>query len=176
MQLHLAAYRARSDVAAVVHAHPPFATAMGLAGRPLSPSIPEAVVSIGDVIPVAPFAMPGAKENEDIVSGILGETDVFMMQGNGVLSVGTDLEQAYLRLELVEHVAMIQHLAAQMGKPLALAPGDLAELLRKRASIGLGPRGGGERAAAPLPGGSSADIDCIRDAIVEEIRKVLKGS
>ena len=169
IQLHLAAYRARSEVAAVVHAHPPYASAMGLAGQALRPSIPEAVVSIGDVIPVAPFVMPGARENEDVVSGILGETDVFMMQGNGVLAVGTDLEQAYLRLELVEHVARIQHLAAQMGKPFTLAPEDLAGLLEKRASLGLGP-------GKPQAGGSSLDMDCIRDAIVDEIRKVLKGS
>jgi L-fuculose-phosphate aldolase len=173
IQLHLAAYRTRSEVAAVVHAHPPYASAMGLAGQALRPSIPEAVVSIGDVIPVTPFVMPGAKENEDVVSGILRETDVFMMQGNGVLAVGTDLEQAYLRLELVEHVVRVQHLAAQMGKPFTLAPGDLAKLLEKRASIGLGPRKTKAGASSP---GQGPDIDCIRDAIVDEIRKVLQGS
>lgn len=175
IQLHLAAYRTRSEAAAVVHAHPPFATAMGLVGQALRPSIPEAVVSIGDVIPVAPFAMPGAKENEAIVAAALGEADVFMMQGNGVLSVGTDLEQAYLRLELVEHVAMMQFHAARMGKPMALSKSDLEQLLEKRASIGLGPgAGGGKRPSGA--GGTGPDIETIRDVIAEEIRKVLQGS
>jgi L-fuculose-phosphate aldolase len=174
IQLHLAAYRSRSDVAAVVHAHPPFATAWGLAGEALRPSIPEAVISIGDVVPVVPFAMPGAKENEDLVAGALREADAFMMQGNGVLAVGADVEQAYLRLELVEHLAVIQTHASRMGRPFALARGDLEKLLEKRAALGLGPKAhaGSE---PPAAGSAARSVDEIRDIIAEEVRKVLRG-
>ena len=51
IKLHLAAYAARPEIRAVVHAHPPFATARGLLGKPLYPALPEAVVSLGDIIP-----------------------------------------------------------------------------------------------------------------------------
>src|SRR5207253_1684370 len=57
-ELHLAAYRARPDVDAVLHAHPPYATAFGAARAPLEPiCLPEAVVSLG-YVPLAPCAMP----------------------------------------------------------------------------------------------------------------------
>ncbi|MFH1438431.1 MAG: class II aldolase/adducin family protein [Pseudomonadota bacterium] len=174
IQLHLAAYRAREEISAVVHAHPPFATAQGLTGQALRPCLPEAVVSIGDMIPVAPYAMPGAEENSSLVAEALDQADVFMMQGNGVLSTGPDIEQAYLRLELVEHIAKIQYYAQSMGKPFTIPTQDMARLLEKRASIGLGPKAGGPPAAAPLEGGRH-DADAIRKIIADEIRKVLKG-
>src|SRR3989344_8023424 len=83
MQLHLAAYRARPEIAAVIHAHPPFATARGLVGEPLAPQLPEAVVSIGAQIPVVPFAMPGDAANESIIADGLGMADVLLLPGNG---------------------------------------------------------------------------------------------
>ena len=140
IKLHLAAYRARPDAVAVVHAHPPFATARGLGGRSLYPALPEAVVSLGREIPATPFAMPGTPESERCVADALAVADVLMMPGNGVLSIGDDLEQAWLRLELVEHLAQIEYYAHQMGEPLRLEPEQLDKLLQKRASIGLGPQ------------------------------------
>lgn len=57
--LHLAVYRVRSDVQAVVHAHPPVAIAHTLAGVSLStPLMPEVVVELGDVVTV-PYTTPG---------------------------------------------------------------------------------------------------------------------
>ena len=173
MKLHLAAYRSRVDARAVVHAHPPFATARGLVGKPLGNVLPEAVVSIGEVIPVSPFAMPGAPENEEIVARALQQTDVFMMPGNGVLSIGSDVEQAYLRLELVEHVAKIDYYARQCGEPMTLSEDDLRALLEKRASLGLGPS---HRCAVPFTGDAPADgkTDPLREIIASEIRKILE--
>lgn len=140
LKLHLIAYGARPDIKAVVHAHPPFATARGLLNLPIKPALPEAIVSIGEVVPVVTFAMPGAKENDDIIAKALAEVDVFMLPGNGVLAVGDSVEQAYLRLELVEHLAKIDYYARTMGTPMKLADNDIATLLAKRASIGLGPK------------------------------------
>jgi len=62
-----------------------------------------------------------------------------MLAGNGVLAVGENVEQAYLRLELLEHIAKIQFYAEQMGVPMALSEENLNVLLQKRASIGLSP-------------------------------------
>lgn len=140
IKLHLAAYRARNDVQAVLHAHPPFATARGLVGLPLIVALPEAVVSIGSVIPVASFAMPGDARNDEIIEELLSTTDVMMLPGNGVLSVGDNVEQAYLRLELLEHLAKIEFYANAMGTPMVLSEDNTSALLEKRASIGLGPK------------------------------------
>jgi len=177
IQLHLAAYKARADVQAVVHAHSPFATARGLVGKALKPVLPEAIVSVGDIIPVVAFAMPGAKENIEIIAQALAEVDVFMMPGNGVMAVGDSVEQAYLRLELVEHLAKIDYYALHMGKPMELGDANLAKLLEKRAAIGLGPKKPKilslETTAKPY----DSQLTMIKKIIAEEIQKMeQKGS
>ncbi|MCP5103885.1 MAG: class II aldolase/adducin family protein [bacterium] len=171
VKLHLAAYRVRDDLGAVVHAHPPFAMARGLVGGDFEICVPEAVVSIGDVIPVARYAMPGSVENDQVVAEALSRCDVFMMAGNGVLSVGRDVKEAYLRMELLEHLLKIDYYAKSMGQVMTLPAGDKRKLLEKRASIGLGPKG----ASAPAVSPKQVDQkDLLKDLISEEIKKVLK--
>ncbi len=162
IQLHLAAYRARENINAVVHAHPPITTARGLVNLPLRPTLPEAIVSIGAEIPVVPFAMPG--KNTELISEALLKSDVFMLAGNGVLAVGENIEQAYLRLELVEHIAKIQFYAEQMGVPMSLAAENLEILLKKRASLGLG-------SLPVVPANKSVD----RHALLNDIKALIKG-
>lgn len=174
IQLHLAAYKARDEVKAVVHAHPPFAAARGLVGKELRPALPEAIVSIGDLIPVVAFAMPGAKENIEIVAQALAEGDVFMLPGNGVLAVGDSVEQAYLRLELVEHLAKIDYYAASLGQSMELSAENLTKLLEKRASIGLGPKKP-KLPSQPAVEKKSPDsqLDLIKKLIADEIKKAI---
>jgi len=62
-----------------------------------------------------------------------------LLAGNGVLTVGDDLNQAYLRMELVEHYAKIVTLARQAGGLRELAPEQLAKLLEARRKAGLEP-------------------------------------
>ncbi len=171
IKLHLAAYKAREDAAAVVHAHPPFAMARGLAGGDFETNVPEAVVSIGDVIPVARYAMPGAPENNDIIAEALARCDVFMMKGNGVLAVGRDLKEAYLRLELLEHLLKIDHYTRSLGETFVLPGQDKSKLLEKRSSIGLGPKGGYQPSPSPEPANQN---QLIKGLIAEELKKILK--
>ena len=131
LNIHLAVYRSRSDVAAVIHAHPPYATALGVSGRELACFLPEAVVSLGQRVPLVPLAAPGAAA----VSAIepwLAKYDAVLVQGNGVWAWGVDVEQAYLRLELVEHLASIAHHAIQWGGPQPLPQEMVNTLLEAR--------------------------------------------
>jgi len=173
IKLHLAAYRARSDAKAVIHAHPPFATARGFIGKDLHPQLPEAVVSIGECIPVMPFAMPGAEESESIVASALSIADIFIMPGNGVLVIGDDLEQAYLRLELVEHVSKVDFYSHQMGTPMILSDENVQKLVDKRNSIGLGPQARGIKSQKTII--KNENTSNIEILIAEEIKKVLKA-
>ena len=179
IKLHLAAYRARQDIKAVVHAHPPFSMARGLVGGDFEINVPEAVVSIGGVIPVARYAMPGAKENDEIIAEALSGCDVFMMAGNGVLSVAADVKDAFLRMELLEHLLKIDYYAKSMGTAMTLPPEDKQELLKKRASIGLGPKTV-NFPSAPVSSAPAREkqtevrTDLIKDLIAEELKKILK--
>jgi len=141
LDLHLAAYRARPEVNAVVHAHPPHATAVGLVGGELSPlAMPEIVVSLGSRIPTLPRSMPKDPEAAKLLEALLAEHDAVLLSGNGALAIGEDLTQPLLRMELVEHYARILSIARGWGTVPALAEPDLAKLLEARKKAGLGPR------------------------------------
>jgi L-fuculose-phosphate aldolase len=130
-ELHLAAYRARPDVDAVLHAHPPYATAFGAARQPLEPiCLPEAVVSLG-AIPLAPFAMPKTPLAIEAVSRCAAEADAMLLPGNGVLTLAPDVALAYLRMELVEHLAHILHHARALGGAQALSADEMKALLEQ---------------------------------------------
>lgn len=139
--LHASAYRARRDVGAVLHAHPPCATAFGVAKKSLGvPALPEMVVSLGANIPTLEAALPKSSSQDAALARALtdGDADAVLIAGNGVLTVGVDLEQAFLRMELVEHYARILVAAAPLGGPSALSSDDVKKLLEARTKAGLG--------------------------------------
>ena len=141
LELHLAVYRARPEAQVVLHAHPPVATAFGLVGQELSPiALPEMVVSLGDKVPTLPRAMPKDPEGVKRVEAAAAEYDAFLLAGNGAITLGDDLTQALLRMELVEHYAKILMAARSLGTVQPLAPADVQKLLEARKKAGLGPR------------------------------------
>jgi L-fuculose-phosphate aldolase len=138
MGLHLAVYRARPDVAAVVHAHPPTATGFAVAGVPLDEAfMAEAVVSLGPGVPTVPFAAPGTEAARALEAYAQGH-DAVLLGGHGVLTWGPDVETAYLRMELVEHLARVALVARQLGGVRPLPAAVLPRLLEARAKAGLG--------------------------------------
>lgn len=141
LELHLAIYQARPEAEAVVHAHPPIATAWGVVGQELAPiPLPEMIVSLGDKIPTLPRALPKDAEALKRVAAAAKQHDAMLLSGNGALTWGTSLEMALLRMELVEHLARILSAAKALGPVPPLAPGELAKLLEARKKAGLGPR------------------------------------
>jgi L-fuculose-phosphate aldolase len=137
INLHLAVYRLRADVKAVVHAHCPYATAFACAQKSIPhPFLPEAVVSIGASIPMVPLALPG-QSAVDALSTWIRKTDVAVIAGNGVLAWGPDLNTAYLRMELVEHIAKIAYLAQNLGGVKLLEEKQIESLIQKRVQAKL---------------------------------------
>jgi len=139
ISVHLRIFSARRDVQAVVHAHCPSAMAVGCANQELMTSaVPEAVVSLGPGVPLVGLALPGSNEIWAELDPLLPHYDAVMIGGNGVFAWGKNLEQAFLRLELVEHVAKICLESLPLGGPRMLSPEQVAKLLKKRAEAGLG--------------------------------------
>jgi L-fuculose-phosphate aldolase len=140
--LHAACYSARSDVGAVVHAHPVAATTWGLCGRPLPSLLPEQVVSLGQV-PVLSLSLPKSPAQDQALARALtdGDADAVLIAGNGVVTVGIDLEQALLRMELVEHIASMCAAGAALGGVPSLPTEMISTLLQARTKAGLGKAG-----------------------------------
>jgi L-fuculose-phosphate aldolase len=136
--MHLAVYRAREDVNAVVHAHPPVATAFAVAGLGLPGDVlPELAVQMGDV-PVVPYATPGTEAMPDALTPYLPNYDAFLLANHGATTLGCTLAEAHQRMESLEHSANILLTARLLGRVNALGAEDarvLAEA-RRRAVAG----------------------------------------
>jgi L-fuculose-phosphate aldolase len=137
LRLHLAAYRARPDVLAVTHAHPPYATAFAVAGINLAQCVlPEVVVTLGRVV-LAPYGTPGTEELPKTVEADLASSDAFLLSNHGVVTLGRTLTEAFFRLETVEHYAQILHLARQLGSIQRLTTEQVDKLNMQRKGLGL---------------------------------------
>ena len=136
--MHLECYRQRDDVNGVVHAHPPTAVALTLAGVDLGQClIPEMVVLLG-LVPTAPYSTPSSEENRLAITALIREHDAIMLSNHGSLTVANSLWDAYLLLESLEHGAIIIHRALQISKELnAIPPEQLGKLVDYREKFGL---------------------------------------
>jgi len=133
--MHLEVYRQRPDVAAVVHAHPPLATAFSIAGMSLAKCvIPEVIVTLGS-IPTAEYATPGTGEVPESIRQAIQGFDALILAHHGSLTVGKTLWEAYLRLEKVEHTAKITMAAQQLGGAHSLAAQDVEKLTAIRREL-----------------------------------------
>jgi len=160
--LHLVIYERRPDVHAVVHAHPPHATAISAArGNPIErPFIAEALVSLGPKIPKLPYAQPGEPARAALAPWC-ELVDAAILANHGVIAWGADPEQALLRLELVEHLARIAIAAAPLGGVDPLPDAAIPPLLAARAKANIGRAADrAEQTAAELLGRSAPVVAC----------------
>ena len=126
--MHLACYRARGDIGGVCHAHPPAATAFACARKALEqPILSEIAMTLGRV-PVAPYGQSGTEELPRTIVPLLERYDAVLLANHGALTVGADLEQAYYRMETVEHTAAIYLNVQRLGGGVELTPEQLAAL------------------------------------------------
>jgi L-fuculose-phosphate aldolase len=136
--MHLAAYAARPDVRAVVHAHPLTAITLTIAGLPPpNDLVPEAAVTLGEVV-VAPFATPGTSEVAASLAPLWADHDVLMLERHGALALGRTLAEAFDRLETLERVARMALFARLLGSCEALPRHAIDRVL---AAAGKPPRG-----------------------------------
>lgn len=137
--MHLAAYRARPDVFAVVHAHPPIATAFAVSGQGLPGDVlPELAIQVGEV-PLVPYATPGTDALPDAMKPFLPNYDAFLLANHGVTTLGRTLMEAHQRMESVEHSANILLTARLLGRVNALDVDDVRVLEAARRRVSSGP-------------------------------------
>jgi len=149
-------YLVRDDVHAVVHAHPPYATALACAGIPIRTFLAEAVVSLGADVPLTELAPPSGRDGAAPIAALINEYDALLLTQHGVLTVGRDLEQAMLRMELVEHLARIWTIAQPLGGVKELPESMVQAMLAKRRKA-AGTLGKAARGSDPEPGAMVLD-------------------
>jgi len=127
--MHLLIYRLRPDVNGIVHAHPPTATGFAAAGIALNqPLVCEVVIGLGS-IPLAKYGTPGTPELTDALEPLVPGFDAILMSNHGVVAYGADLDQAYMKMETVEHFARIALVTHQLGHQQPLGAAELEKLV-----------------------------------------------
>jgi L-fuculose-phosphate aldolase len=158
MQMHLEVYRQRPDVNAVVHAHPPVATAFAVAGIPLDRAVLAEVVTTLGSVPIAEYATPSTRELPEAVRKYVKAHDGMLLANHGALTLGADLFSAYYKMETIEHFANISFVARMLGGERLLSREEVARLQGLRGMYGI---------AAPAPicadpasSASAEQVDC----------------
>jgi L-fuculose-phosphate aldolase len=107
--LHLAAYAARVEVAAVLHAHPPACTTLAMLERPLDTSTTEeGRIGLGEV-PLLPPAEAGDPEAAARWGGAVATgAKAGLLAQHGIVVWGRDLRDAFARIETCEALAELQ--------------------------------------------------------------------
>src|SRR5690348_6693334 len=147
--MHLLIYRMRADVNGIVHAHPRTATGFAAAGMALDqPLACEVVIGLGQ-IPLAPYGTPGTPELARTLEPLVPQYDAILMANHGVVTYGSDLQSAYMKMETVEHFAQIALVTHILGRQQLLDSADLEKLVKARKSYS------GVNSAAPMPVHSS---------------------
>ena len=163
ISMHLTVYRARPDVKAVTHAHPPKSTGFAVAGIPLDRAVlAEVVVTLG-CIPLAAYGTPSTQELADSVDRLIRQSDGVLLSNHGAITVGKDVYDAYYKMEVIEHFAEISLVARQLGRERLLPAEEVSRLVSLRSKV-YGVQAPGAGAGCPVPAESlsgAADSDDV---------------
>jgi L-fuculose-phosphate aldolase len=130
IKLHLRILNKRRDCQAVIHAHPPVATAFALAGEDIPDDLlPESAYVLGSVATV-PFGMPGTDELPDKLEPLLEDHKTFLLANHGAAVMGCDLLDACYRMETLERVARLILYARQIGEPQRMPDDAFQHMLK----------------------------------------------
>jgi L-fuculose-phosphate aldolase len=197
--LHLAVYKNRPDVKAVVHCHPPHATAFAVAGVPIPQCVlPEVEVFLGDV-PTAVYDTPGTQKFADTIVPHLKASNTIILANHGTVTFGPDLEKAYWNSEIIDAYCRILILAKQIGNVNYFNPQQTKELLDLKKRLGYDDlrlregencdlcanatfgRGYTEEASPPAPGknghvAGANDMDELVRLVTDQVMAALDGA
>lgn len=142
LQMHLLIYEERPDVRAVCHAHPPHGTAFAVAGLAIDqPILSEVILTLG-CVPLADYGTPSTTEVTEAMRPLVKHHNALLMANHGAVAYGTDLWQAFDRLETLEHTARIAILARILGGSQNLPNDAIEKLINLREKAGYLGEGG----------------------------------
>lgn len=136
LAMHLLIYRMRPDVNAVCHAHPPHGTAFAVAGLAIDkPILSEVILTLG-CVPLTGYGTPSTEELTEAMKPFVEHHNALLMANHGAVAYGSDLWQAFDRLETLEHTAKIAILAKSLGGAVDLPADAIEKLINIREKAG----------------------------------------
>jgi L-fuculose-phosphate aldolase len=177
MAMHLTIYRLRPDIRSVLHAHPPVATGFATAGRALNLGLlPEIVIRLGSV-PLCDYGLPGTPALTEGMLPYIPKYEALLMANHGVVCYGTDVFDAYFKMESVEHFARIALVAELLGGPKVLPRVEIQKLFDSRKRYCVDSNNGFDQ-GAPLAAEDMPEpnekIEITRNELLAVIDEALK--
>ena len=189
--MHEQCYLERPDISAVVHAHPPYVVALALAGVTLSQCVlSETCLLLGPIL-TAPYSTPTTDEVPRVLKPYLRQANAIVLDRHGAITVGRTLDEAWHRMEAIEHAAKITQAARALGPVAPLPPAEVTKLQDLANKLGI-PRppdpctlcnacpsgGGGPQSSPPknacashAPVADSGLEKSILDAVLAQLRR-----
>ena len=170
--MHALIYAERRDVRAVVHAHPPFTVALALAGVSLTDCVLSETCLLLGPVPTAPYSTPTTNEVPESLRPYVRSANAIIMHRHGALTMGRTLDEAWQRMEAVEHSAKIIHAARAIGEVRPLPAPEASKLEQLATQLGI-PRPPEPPTHRPLPEGT--DTTASESTIIEAVLRKLGG-
>lgn len=135
LDFHLALYKRRPDIHAVVHTHSTYATTIACLNREI-PAVHYLVGFAGNKVPVAPYATFGTPALATNITRTIGEYNAVLLANHGLVAVGPTMVNAFSIAEQVEFVARIYYQTRCIGDPAILPDKEMETVIRKFGSYG----------------------------------------
>jgi len=126
--VHLACYRKRPDIGALIHTHPRYTIALSSSGHDIKAMFPDFHIYTHSKIPHIDYITVNTPELAAAVEAVVNDADVIVLRNHGAVSIGSHLKEAYYRMASLEEGAQVQWLGLQVGKPRFLTKKELDEL------------------------------------------------
>ncbi len=175
LRMHLAIYRFRPDVRCIVHAHPPCAVGLTVAGVSLErPVVPEILFAIG-AVPNVPYSSPTTDEVPESIRPLLEKTDAFMLSRHGSVILCETAREGVIKTEIIEHTAKIYLAARIAGAATPLPPEEITKLLGlASAARGESPAAASsDRRVVPSPGSAERAAASEEGQLIEAITRAV---
>lgn len=137
LAMHLTIYRTTS-AGAVVHTHPPYATALATVADEL-PGVHYLVALLGGPVPVVGYATYGSQALAELVAEGLRDRSAVLLRNHGATTVGATLDDAYHRAVQLEWLCRVHHHARQLGEPRTLPAEEIGRVADQLRTYGQPP-------------------------------------
>ena len=130
-RFHLDIMRARPDVNAVMHFHPPYGSALAMLQKPILAAHYMIALFGGPVVKCTKYAPFGTKELADLVVEGLGDRHAVLLGNHGALTTAATLVGAVKRANELENLARMYYLAIAAGRPAILSDEEVARIAER---------------------------------------------
>lgn len=144
---HIALYRKRVDIRALVHTHSVYATTLACLHWEI-PAVHYLVGFSGQKVPLAPYATFGSRELAENLAETIADFNAVLMANHGLVAAGGDLPRAFATAEEIEFVARLYYQTRLAGSPKILPEEEMARVLKKFKTYGQRPSEDTEAGAA----------------------------